>query len=386
MKNRLIIPALIILGIFTTVFAQQHTENKADQTLRGSGRVNPSTLGMEFDLPLGSYPGRGINVPISLSYSSKVWRMDNTGSYAIPVSGGTNRCVVGNEARFAEHSASGWTTSMQEVYVEYTGYDDRFNGEGFPLTTAIECIPGGSTNNGYGSYVRRIQLHLPSGESHELRMDEQPLFYDRSGYCGDPNAPCSNNPEIPANWNGWYYAVDGSNLRYFEDRTNNTYILQFPDGSKYNFNQNTETSSDFKTIRKSQIYTDRNGNQTTYHQPNLQQPDFPNGYWTDTLGRLIGVPLPKNEPTEPVVQTYKIPGLNNQNPVTYKFHWKKLKDTTAAASALTDFNQSLKYVTDWESYPGFPNMIRKDRLILFCFIQVGRIGRSVRMNCSIRFC
>src|SRR4051812_37941364 len=52
----------------------QNTENKADNRLRSSSRVNPSTLAMEFSLPLGNYPGRaGNSVPVSLSYSSKSW-------------------------------------------------------------------------------------------------------------------------------------------------------------------------------------------------------------------------------------------------------------------------------------------------------------------------
>lgn len=49
--------------------------NTADQTLHSTGRVNPSTLAMEMQIPLGSYPGRGLSLPINLSYSSKLWRM-----------------------------------------------------------------------------------------------------------------------------------------------------------------------------------------------------------------------------------------------------------------------------------------------------------------------
>src|SRR5688572_9211958 len=66
----------LVISSSSAVFAQEN-ENTADRALKGGGRVNPSTLAIEFDLPLGSYPGRGINVPISLSYSSKVWRMDS---------------------------------------------------------------------------------------------------------------------------------------------------------------------------------------------------------------------------------------------------------------------------------------------------------------------
>ncbi|MDQ3797976.1 MAG: hypothetical protein M3384_00860, partial [Acidobacteriota bacterium] len=50
--------------------------NKADQNLRSAARVNPSTLAMEFSLPLMTYTGRnGNSLPVSFSYSSKVWEM-----------------------------------------------------------------------------------------------------------------------------------------------------------------------------------------------------------------------------------------------------------------------------------------------------------------------
>jgi hypothetical protein len=95
-----------ILSLAISSYAQNHTENKADQVLRGSGRVNASSLGMEFEVPLGGYQGRGITIPVSLSYSSKVWRMESRGSFPIPTTGSTNRCVNVNEAKFGENSAS----------------------------------------------------------------------------------------------------------------------------------------------------------------------------------------------------------------------------------------------------------------------------------------
>jgi len=79
MKLSLIFPTLIVFGSLLTVFGQettQKTNNTSDQTLRSSGRVNPSTLGMEYGLPLGSYPGRGISLPLGLNYSSKLWRLE----------------------------------------------------------------------------------------------------------------------------------------------------------------------------------------------------------------------------------------------------------------------------------------------------------------------
>ncbi len=92
-----------------------------------------------------------------------------------------------------------------------------------------------------------------------------------------------------------------------------------PDGSFYNFNQYGEVST----------FTDRNGNFTTYHTPTTA---YPNGYWTDTLGRTIPIPL---KPQGAAIETYSIPGIDGN--VTYKFHWKLLKGNDVENSGLTDF-------------------------------------------------
>ena len=64
--HSLFLSVLFLVG-FVAIAVCQQDNNNADKTLRGSGRINPSTLAMEFDLPMASYPGRGINVPVSIS-------------------------------------------------------------------------------------------------------------------------------------------------------------------------------------------------------------------------------------------------------------------------------------------------------------------------------
>src|SRR2546421_9333036 len=55
----------------------QYTKNTADLKLRNNLSVNPSTRAVELQIPLGDYPGRaGSNLPVTISYSSKVWRID----------------------------------------------------------------------------------------------------------------------------------------------------------------------------------------------------------------------------------------------------------------------------------------------------------------------
>ena len=54
----------------------QYTNKAVDLGLRGNLTVNPSTRAVEIQIPLGNYAGRaGLNVPIAISYSSKVHRI-----------------------------------------------------------------------------------------------------------------------------------------------------------------------------------------------------------------------------------------------------------------------------------------------------------------------
>src|SRR5688572_25003374 len=107
MKKKLTVVTFFVLFLSAISYAQnnQHTENKADQVLRGSGRVNPSSLGMEIDIALGSYPGRGINVPVGLSYSSKQWRLEY--SHSSPRPQIPAECITKSFARYSETAASG---------------------------------------------------------------------------------------------------------------------------------------------------------------------------------------------------------------------------------------------------------------------------------------
>lgn len=75
---------VLLLGLTITPKAFAQNIQNADQALdlgtRSSSRVNPITRGVNFDIPLGSFPGRsGVNVPVTLSYSSKVWAIEYEG-------------------------------------------------------------------------------------------------------------------------------------------------------------------------------------------------------------------------------------------------------------------------------------------------------------------
>src|SRR5215217_6262363 len=54
----------------------QSAQNAVDFTRRSSAEVDPATLALQLQIPLAGYPGRGgAGLPITLSYSSKLWRV-----------------------------------------------------------------------------------------------------------------------------------------------------------------------------------------------------------------------------------------------------------------------------------------------------------------------
>jgi hypothetical protein len=141
----------------------QYTKNSPDQTLRSNGRVNPSSLGMEMNIPLSEYAGRGISLPLGLSYSSKLWRFQEN---RIEYLNNGNQNIYAY-ARYSEDAASGWTSSLSQAYIEYTGELNRFDNQGRPLPDEV-FGPGAPSPIG-DNYIRRIRVFLPGGGSHELR-------------------------------------------------------------------------------------------------------------------------------------------------------------------------------------------------------------------------
>ncbi|MGB7070675.1 MAG: hypothetical protein WBD22_14375, partial [Pyrinomonadaceae bacterium] len=367
-----LIPSIFAAAVLVGLASGQDSGNErsADRTLRGSGRVNASTLGMEFDLPLGSYPGRGISVPINLSYSSKSWRMDYTGDNPIPGSQ-SGECFPHYAAMFSEKSASGWTTSLAVPYIEYVGMTGHYDTDGKPISNYNVTCP---TTGGGGSfpfyYIRRILVHLPGGETHELRPDDIAIQSPPSGTSG-------TSPYNFSNWTGTYFSGDGSNLKYIQNPASGTYRLQMPDGSYYDF--------DGTAAGRATKFTDRNGNFTTYHGPGSVDSNgvtHPNGYWRDTLGRNISIPIGLQAPAVPTTasnpQVYSMPGMTG----TYKLQWKNLKGGSASESALTNFSEDLKYPGDTyacENPSGFPTYCtRQPGTFLFYGMNLSRVmGNSL---------
>lgn len=260
--------------------------------LRSNAKVNPSTHALELEIPLGGYPGRAGNaVPVSLYYSSKVWRFEYVGYNPDYGPGGQDGpgpsinpySII--EAKYAEHSRAGWTSSLGMPFIDPKVGNELYTSTGSPVGS---CDPPGSCWS-----VGRLLVHMPDGSAHELRAQDDP----------------KNCAGVTNCWPGDYYAVDGSRLRYNKP----SQTLYLPDGSYYRLATGE--------------YFDRNGNKMTSAA----------GGWTDTLGRPIPAPPMSQTPGE---LTYSLPGVGGTS-VNYTFVWRYLSDTGVLTTP-----EPLRYICD----------------------------------------
>ncbi|HKO42308.1 MAG TPA: RHS repeat-associated core domain-containing protein [Pyrinomonadaceae bacterium] len=234
-----------------------------------------SGLDNTIQIPIIHYPGRGASLPVTLNYSSKVWRLGHLGTV-----NDLSWYTTISEAIYAEHSSSGWKTSLDLPIVEWPKEEDRYYYTGKQF--CLSCSSGARRFR-----VARVFIIMPDGSKHELRESDQP-------YEGTLRVA------------GVFYAADGSRLRY--DSINaTTGTLYMPDGSRY------EIDADPRFI-------DRNGNTLNY--------DRGNDIWTDTMGREIGRPFP----AVPAATDYEYrpPGVRTDKP--YIFRWRNL----STAGVITD--------------------------------------------------
>lgn len=94
------------------------SEFKSDQNLKSAARVNPSTLALEFSLPLGSYQGRnGNSIPIVMTYSSKLWETKMVNSdYTDTGATYQTRTIEDYKIAkfmFSRRNFAGWSLSLQ---------------------------------------------------------------------------------------------------------------------------------------------------------------------------------------------------------------------------------------------------------------------------------
>jgi RHS repeat-associated protein len=277
----------------------QYPDKKPDQMSKESLQIDPVTGALNIEMPLRVYTGRGgTSIPLSLRYSSKVWRMEyesflnNQNCDYGPSTCSTNSITLTNP-RFAPESSSGWTVSMQMP---------RISGDGLFVANGKDCVIGDCLQN--PRHINRLFMHMPDGSSHEFRKDD---------------AVHTGNAQLA----GTYYSVDGTGMRFVRGNPEYTGTLYLPDGSRYLLEGMVNNQERGK-------YIDRSGNVLIYRSED--------GGWTDTLGRLVQLPVGNSSPPEGDFN-YELPGFGN-TPNTYTLKWRKLED------ALTNPSQPLRYTGD----------------------------------------
>src|SRR5258706_2723798 len=280
----LLFALLTILGVDRVSYPQNA---EITQGNRGSNAVT-------MQVPLGNYPGRGISLPVTLHYSSQaLWRIGYLNSVYENVSG--YQVLQPNaEAMYAELSSAGWKTSLDIPELEWPKQNDRYWYTGKPYALGYYY--------GYTYRIARVFIHMPDGSTHELRRSDQ-IYQDTN----------------VGQMNGTFYAVDDSRMRY-DGNSDGTGTLYLADGSRYVMNGGTTQ------------YIDRNGNTLSYNATNRQ--------WTDTMGRVIGMPLPANPGAGD--STYPLPGIGNPS-ITYTLKFRNLSDVFLPDVS----NQTLKPMSDY---------------------------------------
>lgn len=270
----------------------QYDDKALDLGLRSDIRVDPRTRSLSFEIPLGSYPGRsGFDVPVTLSYTSKVWNVEFQAFVQVPpppFSGGAQPYTIA-VAQYGKHSVSGWTSSINMPLLDSSPGQHFYNQVG-------EAKPSNMCPNPC-YLVDRKTIWMPDGSGHELRATDQPRIFS------DP---------LPDN----YYAVDESRMRYQAS----TQTLFMSDGSRY--------------LLGSGEHIDRNGNKLTSN----------NGVWTDTLGRQIANPLPGFPAAGD--QNAPVPGVGG-TPVNYVLKWRNLLDPGVLTTP-----ETIRYVANGGCPPG----------------------------------
>lgn len=252
-----------------------------------------SSLNNTLQIPLKSYTGRGgASLPITLYYSSDVWRIKYRGTIYNPYDTSLSESMA--DVKYSEYSRAGWTSSLGIPVLEWPPVNEVYDWEG--KSVCLDCHSPAFSPGNYWK-VPRLTMHMPDGSTHELRRDDQP-------YTG------------PVNNTGVYYAVDGSRLRY--DTATST--LYLPDGSRYVLSSTTVQ------------FIDRNGNTLSYNRSTKQ--------WTDTLGRVIASP-PMG--TAPGLYSYNLPGVNGTT-TTYKLRWTYLS-VALEADPVTGVVPGLHYMS-----------------------------------------
>ena len=312
---------VILFSLASTLISSaqnvRNTDYSPDQALKSNARVNPSTLAMELSLPLGGYPGRaGNGIPISLSYSSKAWEFKNLAVWESDI----GQTINGIQPQFAKRSAGGWTSSLGTPRIDYKyeiyqGSSQNVMYEGQIFAPA----PWENPPDDPLYYIKRLQVMMPDGSSHELRASDAPI------YCGSINGGTSGIDQT-----GTFLSVDGSKMRLEAGQSSST--LYLPDGSRYLFGENPGGTAG----NAAHTFIDRHGNRMIYNVSGR--------YWTDTMGRVIYDPVAFNwngvQNQAEGIETKHFPGLG-EDTYDVSFTWRYLKDPNNVEHALENPSDAL---------------------------------------------
>jgi RHS repeat-associated protein len=256
----------LLLIVFTCWHARA---DDAQFTQNMDGRHDVS-----FQVPLANYPGRGVNLPITLNYSSAgLWRIGFI--QAVPMGSSVWRSVT--EGIYAEHSTAGWTTTLDVPKVEWPKQNDIFWYTGKPY-------PRGTVHP-YTFRIARLYMHMPGGGVIEMRKAD--AVYQDTGII---------------DMFGTFYSVDGSRMRY-DSNGQNSGTLYLPNGARYFLGGNPVQ------------YIDVNGNTLNFNTDTRE--------WTDTMGRVVGMPWPVNP--GPGDYQWLLPGINDTD-IPYTLRFKPLSN------------------------------------------------------------
>lgn len=392
--RKICLVTLVVLIGFVTAHTQngngqnnQNSGGSADRSLKSMARVNPSTLAMEFSLPLGSYPGRAGNaVPISFSYSSKLWEIKSFGTWSYqqsPIS--SNRIyVTDTRPKFAERSSAGWTSSLMPPRLEIKEEFFSEDGEAWNFVDAVlfsraeyqsaggpdNMLPNGCYETGrttvcvtygeqqsctttiyaychHGTGYTSFDLPDPSPgptgggiteNGRTIKYVKRVRVYMPDGssqefrkddavhdYCNtSPNSGGCNGSPTDYDLTGDFWAVDGSKMRLNIGQAGQSSTLYLPNGSRYIFDDAGNSGDDWYATR----FIDVSGNQTQFGQEVLTSGRI-QGKVIDTLGRPeVADPLAQNKDVNLEVgnQAVSLPGLNGQS-INYILKWSKLEDS-----------------------------------------------------------
>ncbi|HEY5883209.1 MAG TPA: hypothetical protein VIT88_00895, partial [Pyrinomonadaceae bacterium] len=280
LKNYLLPMILLIATSFVTALGQSQSQydkgtppqHAAGVSSLGSymstelGTVNLSNGGLNINIPLGTVGGRGnIAVPLTLSYSSKVWSASK--DVDIERESGTEQEVAyadyDNQSFFAGASAPGWTLGTG-MYMS-------------ARLVKIKRIMSGPSVGCYTYGLHKLTLNLPDKGEVEFRDDATD---------GAPMLLNCNTQQTASRGTRWH-ATDGSGAIFINDVDNGVGLYPSPNLSgTIIFADGTR----FGTATNGAI-VDRNGNKITFTA---------NGYM-DQLGRNNTIQYGVTDPDSPTV-------------------------------------------------------------------------------------